>query len=566
MNSAGILHVPDSRYCFALSKNELVIRLRVAKEDADIRVKLVYGPKYSYHEFQKEEEMVVAFRDQTHVYFETRLLLDDVRLAYIFTIEKMGKTYYFSEDGLTANYDFSNGFYNFFQMPYINAIDVHKVISWTKKAVFYQIFVDRFNRGDFNKKDDYINMEWLGKPTPQSFAGGDIKGITNKLAYLNQLGINVIYLTPIFNSVSNHKYDISDYYAVDKQFGTKYDLRELISEAHKMGIKVILDAVFNHASSECDAFQDVLKNGKSSQFFNWFMPHEDVVSMALVNYETFAGCNYMPKWNTSNKEVQDYLIAVGLYWLKEFQIDGWRLDVSDEVSHDFWRRFRKAIKAENSDAILIGENWHDAYPYLSGDQYDGIMNYAFTKACLDYFAFETINSQVLAEKLSHILMRNTWQVNQMNLNLLDSHDTHRFFTQVNGSKDKLLVALALLVTFMGIPCIYYGTELAMEGSYDPDSRRGFDWNEENWDKALLDKVKEIIALRKLDVIQEGSISIGSVDDCFKMTRSLNKKSITLMINNGQTAYDIVNCNQIITANRLNVQTQELLPGGFVVLG
>ncbi|MGT2932771.1 glycoside hydrolase family 13 protein [Streptococcus catagoni] len=565
MNIAGMLHIPDSRYCFPISQKELVIRLRVAKEDTQIKVSLLYGPKYGYHDYQEELEMSVTFRDHTHAYYETTLRLDDVRLAYIFKIEESGKTYYFSEDGLTDTYDFSNGFYNFFQMPYINEVDIHHLIPWTKDAVFYQIFIDRFNRGDWEKDSSYINMNWLDKPLPQSFAGGDLKGITDKLGYLKELGITVIYLTPMFQSISNHKYDISDYYAIDPQFGSKYDLQNLIESAHQMGIKIILDAVFNHASSDIVEFQDVLLHGKNSRFFDWFMPHDDHPSLDLVNYETFAGCHYMPKWNTSNKDVQDYLIEVGLYWIKEFAIDGWRLDVSDEVSHDFWRRFRKAIKAEKEDAILIGENWHDAYPYLAGDQYDGIMNYAFTKSCLDYFAFETIDSKGMAEKLSNILMRNTWQVNRMNLNLLDSHDTHRFFTQVKGSKDKLLAALALLFTFMGIPCIYYGTELAMEGGYDPDCRRGFNWDNKEWDQDFFKKVKSIIALRQLDLIQEGRITIDSQGDCLLIKRLLGDKVITLIINNSLNPYSIEEKGRIITANKVDEANKQLLCGGYIVI-
>ncbi|WP_283310154.1 alpha-amylase family glycosyl hydrolase, partial [Streptococcus dysgalactiae] len=210
-------------------------------------------------------------------------------------------------------------------------------------------------------------------------------------------------------------------------------------------------------------------------------------------------------------------------------------------------------------------NWHDAYPYLAGDQYDGIMNYAFTKACLDYFAFENMTSKQLAEKLSNILMRNTWQVNRMNLNLLDSHDTHRFFTQVKDSKDKLLAALALLFTFMGIPCLYYGTEVAMEGGYDPDSRRGFPWDDAEWDKDFFSKVKAIIALRQQPALQEGAISIDHDGDCFILKRSLSEQSITLVLNNGESDYPIKDKGQVLTGNGVDRENAQLLQGGYVVI-
>ncbi len=227
------------------------------------------------------------------------------------------------------------------------------------------------------------------------------------------------------------------------------------------GIRVVLDAVFNHCSMNSKEFIDVINQGKDSPYYDWFMIDGDFPDIEKVNYECFASCYYMPKWNTSNAEVRKHLIDIGLYWIKEANIDGWRLDVSDEVSHQFWRQFRLAIKDVKQDCVLIGENWHDAYPYLMGDQYDSIMNYAFTKASLDCFAFDRFKAKDLVERLNHILMRNQTQVNQMNLNLLDSHDTHRIFTQVGNSKDKVLAALALMFIFPGVPCIYYGTEICL---------------------------------------------------------------------------------------------------------
>ncbi len=194
MNEQALLHVPDSRYCFATAKKELVLRLRTARED---------------------------------------------------------------EDGLTDTYGFEEGFYNFFQMPYINQNDVLPVVPWMRSAVFYQIFVDRFCRGDMQKDDSYIDMEWGDIPTPKNHAGGDLKGVISKLDYLKELGITAIYLTPIFCAGSNHKYDIMNYMQIDPQFGSTKDLIELTSKAHERGIRIVLDAVFNHCSSQMEQFQDV---------------------------------------------------------------------------------------------------------------------------------------------------------------------------------------------------------------------------------------------------------------------------------------------------------------------
>lgn len=560
MNQAGFLHIQDSRYCFAISDKELVIRLRVAKEDKDLTISLICGNKYHYQERQEEVPVTLAFVDHLHAYFEARLQLSDVRFVYVFKVQNQEETLYYSESGFTKEYDFSIAFYDCFQMPYINPIDVHRVVDWADSAVFYQIFVDRFYRGDTDKDDSYINMAWTDMPLPKSFAGGDLEGIRQKLTYLKDLGINTIYLTPVFKSISNHKYDINDYYEIDRQFGTKISFKALVDDIHALGMRIVMDAVFNHSSHLWMPFQDVLKNGRASSYYDWFMIDGDKPSLEKRNYETFATVAYMPKLNTSNPDVQDYLLEVTRYWTEEFELDGWRLDVSDEVSHDFWRRFRKTVKAINPNLIIIGENWHDAYPYLQGDQFDGIMNYAVTKACLDYFAADWLSSQGMAERLNHILMRNTDAVNRMNLNLLDSHDTHRFLTQVNGSKDKLLAATALLFTFIGIPCLYYGTELGMEGGYDPDCRRGFDWNQDRWDMDLLDKIKSIISLKQNPIIQHGQIDISSEGDLLKINRTWQNQSLQLTINKGPACR--VQSTQVHLAHGLEGNT--LLQNGFVL--
>ena len=538
MNKYAILHIPDSRYCFATGAKELVLRLRMSREDDGTKVSLIYAQKYDFTLERHRQVMEVCYRDQLYSYYEIKLELKDVRFAYLFEIEEDGKIYYFSEDGVTETYRFEEGFYNFFQMPYINQNDVLKTVDWMRNAVFYQIFIDRFFQGNKQKDTGYVNMAWGEKPTPKSFAGGDLEGIIEKLDYLEDLGVTALYLTPIFSSVSNHKYDIKDYWKVDPQFGTKEDVKRLVKKAHAKGMKVVLDAVFNHCSMYLKQFQDVVKKGRDSIYYNWFLIDGDVVDLEKGNYECFAACHYMPKFNTANEEVQEFLIQIAAYWMKEAAIDGWRLDVSDEVSHDFWRRFRKEVKKINPDCVIIGENWHDAYPYLQGDQYDSIMNYSFTKACLDYFARETFDAKAMAEKLNANLMRNLEQVNVMMLNLLDSHDTHRFFSEVGCDKEKLLAALALEMTFLGAPCIYYGTEICMEGGYDPDSRRCFDWEEMRWDKAVLEKIKTLIALKKEEILQYGTIQIWEENQMLVVQRTWKTSSITLWINETDSTKEI----------------------------
>lgn len=539
MNKHAVLHIPESRYCFALSKEEVVIRLRTAKEDADagLKVRLIYGVKYDYKQKRFTVDVPLKYEDEIFAYYELQLKIDDVRLVYIFEFEENGKKNYFSEDGITETYDFEECFYNFFQLPYINENDVMPIVDWMPGTVFYQIFVDRFCIGNENKDMSYIDMKWGDKPTPKNHAGGDLRGIIKKLDYLKDLGISALYLTPIFLADSNHKYDTIDYKQIDPQFGTTEDLVELVKEAHSRGIRVVCDAVFNHCSYKMAEFQDVVKNGKASKFHDWFIIDGDKADLDNRNYECFAYCEYMPKLNTANPQVQQFLLDIATYWIDVADIDGWRLDVADEVSHDFWRMFRKAVKNKKSDAVIIGENWHDAYPSLQGEQQDSIMNYAYTKICLDYFAKESCDALKTAQHLNGILMRNMKQVNYMMLNLLDSHDTDRFFTKCGKDKKKLETALALSMFMPGTPCIYYGTELAMEGGYDPDCRRCFDWDESNWDKQFLNKVKELIALKKNPILQMGEVSITEDDGAINIVRSYNGNVATLKISS-PTVYTI----------------------------
>ena len=494
MNRFALLHITDSAYCFPVSEHEIVIRLRTAKDDIE-KAWIVYESKYVIGDSQKKLLMEKELSGELYDYYSIKLELEDTRLAYVFYLYDGKDYFYFSEDGATDTYDFTKGYYNFFQYPYINSADILRKEEWLSQACFYQIFIDRFCMADEEKDKSYINLKWGEVPNSKSFAGGDLKGIISRLDYIKGLGCDALYLTPIFASPSNHKYDIVDYFEVDPQFGDKKDLKELVDGLHDRGMKIVLDAVFNHVSDRNDKFLDVLENGRSSRYFDWFVIKGASPTKDPLNYEVFAGCKYMPKWNTSNKDVQDYLISIATYYINEFDIDGWRLDVSDEISHDFWRRFRKEVKAAKESAVIIGENWHDASNYLHGDQYDSIMNYAFTKAALDFFAYGKLDAEGAAYKLNDILARNTDTVNDMMLNLLDSHDTDRFFSEVKEDSDRLKAALALLYMFPGAPSIFYGTACYTVGGYDPDCRRCMDWDADNKDN-LMAFVKQLSDIRK----------------------------------------------------------------------
>ena len=559
MNKAEVLHLSESFMASAKSEDILNIRIRADKEDK-LAIGLLYTYKFDEPRKWEEIEMEKTFEDELFSYYEVDLKVIDKRIAYIFKLIEEKATYYLCESGIYKNYDFENFYFTSFHMPYINESDLFEPVEWMKDAVFYQIFPERFRRGDFSKDDSYINQNWGDLPRADSFAGGDLKGIIEKLDHIKSLGANALYLTPIFKSPTNHKYDIMDYFEIDPQFGDKKDFKSLVEKSHEMGIRIVLDAVFNHMSHKNPIFVDVRKKGKASQYYDWFFIEGDEVDIEKINYETFAHVYNMPKLNSSNKNVQDYLIKIGKYWIEEFDIDGWRLDVSDEVSHDFWKRFRKEIKASKKDAVIIGENWHNAESFLRGDEFDSVMNYAFTNTALDYFKGK-ISAQKASDDLNMVMMRNRDAANRMMLNFLDTHDTPRFITEIEGSRDKFLAALAMSTIYMGANSIYYGTETLLEGGKDPDCRRAFPWDKLDENKEFTEKIKKILAIKKHPAIKNGSIEIFSMENILIIERFDDENSLGLAINLGEEKeFEIT--SQILLSN--NYQNKKLKENSFVI--
>lgn len=530
MNKHAIYHRPESNFCFAIDEKTVVLRIRFAKGDKIESLSVLYNSKYDIAKTQYRAKMPFICCDSLHDYYSVTLKLSDPRLAYVFEFSSDGKKYYFCEAGVKESYDFSLAYYDSFQYAYINKNDIIQNVKWLNNAVFYQIFIDRFDKAS-EKDESYINASWGDLPTPKSFFGGDLDGICKHLDYIQELGVTALYLNPIFKSLSNHKYDIIDYYEIDEMFGGKEAFKRLVKACHERGIKIILDAVFNHVSEKFYPFGQVMARGKQSEYFDWFVIDGDKINADRDNYDCFAACKYMPKLNTNNPEVQSYLIDVAKHYITEYDIDGWRLDVADEVSHDFWRQMRRKIKAVNPDAVLIGENWHNSESFLQGDQFDSIMNYGVTKAFLDFFAREIIDEKGFAEALNAQLMRYTDTTNNMMFNLLDCHDTHRFYSEVGCDARKLMRALLTLVFLPGSINLYYGTEILTEGGYDPDSRRTFDFEKLNNSeiKCIKGEVAYILKLKNQPAIAHGSIRIWSGDGYVTIERKCEEQTLTLKI-------------------------------------
>ncbi len=387
--------------------------------------------------------------------------------------------------------------------------------EWVKDAVFYQIFPDRFAKSDKVLKP--TNLEaWDSPPTSQGYKGGDLYGVIEHLDHIQELGATAIYFTPIFQSACNHRYHTHDYYQVDPLLGGNkafYALRDAIQQR---GMKLVLDGVFNHASRGNFFFNDILENGAKSAWLDWFTVHDWPLSPydgnRPANYEAWVDNRALPEWNTHNPQVREYLMQIGEHWLRE-GIDGWRLDVPFCItSPGFWNEFRDRVKAINPEAYIVGEVWWDSRNYLNGDQFDAVMNYVFTEPViqfvgqqkidfdkvvhLSYDPYPGISGTHFGVKLNKVLTMYEWEVTQVQLNLLDSHDSARLISIVNGDKAAVRLGTMLLMTVPGAPSVYYGDEIGLTGGLDPDCRRTIQWDKrENWDMDALAYHKQLIALR-----------------------------------------------------------------------
>ncbi|ACO45424.2 alpha-amylase family glycosyl hydrolase [Deinococcus deserti] len=436
--------------------------------------------------------------------------------------------------------------------PQDHTHDAHPLTpDWVKDAVFYQIFPDRFARSG---RVTGLNLQpWGDTPHFNKYMGGDLWGVLERLDYIQSLGVNAIYFCPVFQSASNHRYHTHDYYQVDPMLGGNEALRALIDAAHARGIRVVLDGVFNHASRGFFQFNDLLEQGEDSAYRDWFhvegwplRPYDD---SRPANYAAWWGNRALPKFNTSNAAVRDFLWDVAEHWIR-FGIDGWRLDVPNEIDDDsFWQEFRRRVKALNPEAYIVGEIWGDAHRWLAGDQFDGVMNYHFTRPCLAFFGAETLDhamnersgtglvaamtAEAFGARMTEVTRMYHPEVVQAQLNLLDSHDTARYLSAVGGDASAHRLALTFLMTYVGAPCLYYGDEIGLPGGPDPDCRRAFPWNEGTWDHVTLNLTRKLTAARHASpALQRGG---------FRVTHACGQHLVFAREHSAGNAYVAMNC-------------------------
>ncbi|GGM27911.1 alpha-glycosidase [Paraliobacillus quinghaiensis] len=545
MLKQAIYHRALNQFAYAYDDKNLHIMLQTKKDDME-QVSLIYGDPYDFKDEEWQyQTLKMEKTGSTNLFDFWKVSVKPTyyRLRYAFHCEGVdGETLIYTERGFYQEPPEDIGCY--FCFPYLHKVDTFTAPEWVKDTVWYQIFPERFGNGDPTLTPDE-GLEWgSAKPTPTNFFGGDFQGVIDHLDHLEEIGITGIYFCPIFKAHSNHKYDTIDYMEIDPQFGDKETFRKLVKECHQRGIRVMLDAVFNHSGYYFESFQDVLKNGESSRYKDWFHIWDfPLQTKPNPNYDTFGFVANMPKLDTANPAVKEHLFDVARYWIEEFDIDGWRLDVANEIDSAFWREFRQVVKEAKSDAYILGEIWHDSMPWLQGDQFDAVMNYPFTNGAIDFFGKQSMKSIEFADSITNVLHMYPQNVNEVSFNLLDSHDTARILTLAKGVKERVRLLYLFQLSFIGTPCIYYGDEIGMAGGNDPGCRACMEWDENKQDRDLFNFVKKLIQMRK-DIPAFGNrgafrfLQVDEEKDIVVYEKKLNQEQLVFVLNNCDQAQAI----------------------------
>ena len=523
MNKHAVYHEAKSRWAYAADDDTLHIRLRTGAGDVQCVTMLATDPFNWFpddsggHSFDKESvfklEMKLELSDDLFDYWFCEICDNpSKRVRYCFIMESGGEKHRLGalgfEDSLEPDYSVLTGWFNF---PFINEEDVFHAPEWAEETVWYQIFCDSFARVGSNGPDWDPQKE---KPYKTSF-GGNLKGVIEKLPYIADMGFTGIYFTPIFESPSKHKYDTVDYFKIDPLFGANDDFAKLVEKAHGLGIRIMLDAVFNHCGFAHPFFQDVVKKGRDSKYYNYFHilkapvlnfplsggklpPRLNKKQMQKLPFRAFAFTPHMPKWNTADPGAREYLISIARYWVEKYNIDGWRLDVSNEVSHCFWRDMCKEVRAIKPDIFILGENWDDSYPWLYGGQFDSTMNYTLLKAVGNFIAGRSDAATFKSTLTRGVLTAYPKPVQRALFNLLDSHDTDRIVDNCGGNYKAVMLGYVILLTMAGCPSIYYGGEIGLDGTLDGGyTRRCMPWDDPiPAERDFRPVLKQLISLRK----------------------------------------------------------------------
>lgn len=430
---------------------------------------------------------------------------------------------------------------------------------WVQDAIFYQIFPDRFARSETANEKPNL-QPWGSTPTVRGFQGGNLRGIIEKFDYLLDLGVNAIYLNPIFASSANHRYHTNDYYKIDRTLGSMQDFQALLDVAHSNGMRIVLDGVFNHSGRGFFAFADLLDNGPESRYKEWYyvngFPLDAFGGGKATKYKAWWDIKDLPKLNAENPDVVNYLMGVSRYWI-EHGADGWRLDVPAEIDNDeFWAEFRKVVKRANPDAYTVGEIWDGDPRWVGDEHFDGLMHYTLRDAILDLLGYKTELPEFAKKMEEFLTLYPRENVYAMYLPL-GSHDTRRLMTKLNDDLNKVQLAFLLQFANPGAPAIYYGDEIGMKGEKDPDNRRAFPWDEKEWSQELRAYIQKLIAARKKHpALRRGDLKrvhLSEDNQWYAFSRVLGEDKVLAVINPTKETH------------RLNVPVKKLnYPDGIVI--
>lgn len=579
MNLNAIVHRSAFTDCYMLDGETAVLNIRTGKDIT--AVNLLHEDPYAYgisgdiHWIGRVLPMEKKRELKHSVIWSVQLKPEYRRLQYYFEIfcgeEKllMFEDDFYTEEAISL----PGRWKQYFKLPWMNPADVVTVPGWVEDTVWYQIMPDRFCRGNQAPKRMKLKAWNHGETVDYNdFYGGDLRGIIQKLPYLKELGVTGIYLLPLFLSDTNHKYNTFDYETIDPDFGTEEEVKELVDTAHSLGLRVMLDAVFNHSGTEFFAWKDVWEKGEKSRYFDWFcinqIPFErKYASLRDGRFYGFAFLDNMPKLNTGNPEVVEYCLNRCKYWVEQWNIDGIRFDVGNEVSHSFLKTVNAGLKALKPDLFLLGEIWHDSVQWLQGDEYDSVMNYPFFESMHNFWVDGNADSRDFMYAMNRIYSLYPEQVNRCIFNFLDTHDTLRARNRC-GSLDVLYQQLTVLMTMPGTACIYYGTEVAMPGGHDPDCRRPMPWDAiaaGTYD-AEMAEMKALIALRRQYPQTKGTEILWHHIEHYPRLICYDRpgrgSTIRIWLNGGQEA-PIAEAGEVLYSRKYG--SGVLAPGGILVM-
>ncbi len=565
----AILHTAFGRYAYQNSTGDtLTVFLRTKKDNISY-VDVIVGDPFNwkqkndvaggvtqlgggdsmYWEEEGKIRMSKYMSDTYFDYYKAKIKTKSKRVRYAFDIIGVdGTEFLYGEKGFfppeadIANFGFTWG--------YLNEGNISNIPKWVASTIWYQIFPERFWNGD-KSNDNEGTLAWgSAEPKPDNYFGGDLQGVIDKLDHLVELGVTGIYFTPIFHANTNHKYDTEDYLEIDPHFGDEAKFKELIDKCHAKGIKVMVDAVFNHCGAKFKPWLDVVKNKEKSKYKDWFFindfsdlrPAKDYPCGYFRDtnyvYETFAYEPSMPRLNWNNPDVKAYFKNVVQKWTK-LGIDAWRLDVANEPPLNFWRSFRKWAKEINPEIYILGEVWYNSSLYLNGDTFDGVMNYTLRDCLLTSIKNDWPASKTKQELAKYLLIY-TNPIKRGMFNLLGSHDTPRILTEFGENVDKYLLAYRLLFHMLGSVCIYYGDEIGMTGAHDPGCRKCMEWDKSKWNTEIYNTFKNLIKMRKSNKLLVNNefnfIDGDNVKELFK--KQANDKCLTFKLYRKE---DVVYC-------------------------